>query len=372
MRNFRNLIIGFVAVALIGGIVLAQTSQYGSRGVIFNGSTVTINKNKVLKWDTTYTALTSLDTTEYVHQRTDTSASSSGAGNCSTYVGSTQLKGHIRDTLDTKTGGNFDLKLVPITTPSTDSVFIYGYAASGYGSRSDSVIKVDTVILAAGGKISKYRWRILDSLRIRTANAGTDCVRIYYHQPLRAVVADTIATNIAGVMPDSSFTEKIDTVKTLAYGTVISSGDVRVYASGKNDVIYPGDELMVGNNGKVVKSIEPKSDTVRYAGTAPNKRYVKGVRDKDPIIVARNGRTTSTTTDTMDYRANAAFLGDTIYFVQSNLKGIAIPTSAAEDSLTYLWIPRGIKNLGSNYIIGTALQYCDTDSTLIYIRLLPR
>ena len=379
MRNFRNLIIGFVAVALIGGIVLAQTSQYGSRGTVFNASTVTVNKNKVMKWDTTFKRLMVLDTTYYVWMQ-DTVGKSTGRG------GSLGLAGKFPDSLNFTAGGAFDLKFIPISAPSTDSVIIHGWKVMDIYSRADSVAIKDTVILAAGGKVSKHLWSKLDSIFMTGfANAGTDCVKIMYHQPLRALVADTLATNIAGVLGDSvayyGVQGKSQHILANTYGQVIISGDVRVYASGKNDVIRIGDELMVGNNGKVVKANQlfGFSDTLKITASVET-RYLKGAKKDDVVLINKRRRFDSAAAgDTITYVGSISIFGDTLIIRGLGQNGTYTP-AAKTDSLAYTWIPRNLNNearsiitgFDSRYVIGRSLQYCETDSTRIWMRLINR
>lgn len=380
----RYVFIGFFVtlfVAFLANIFNAQIGPSQRLQKFYNSSSVTIRSNKLLKWDTTWTLLMRCDTQNYVYQE-DTS------GNAKTYQGRDSAKGQFADTLSQKDGDAFNLCFDPLTTPSTDSIFIYGTALRNpMASRTDSGAQKDTVICTNDKVVtqylSKYVWTDLDSFRFRTkvngvTSLGSDSFYVYYRVYDAAKLSDSLSEQVAGVSYGPDLVGTYDTIKTATVGFMVIEGDIQVYVEANKRPIRKGDFLSVSENGKVQLAFESVADTVRPCSCYAF-RYVSGARLWDPVIVTPIRRADTaggfvrptTASDTLAWKAYVRS-NDTISFVAHSINSPACSIKeSTKDSLSYIWIPRGLRTAEKQRIIGKALEPCDTDSTLKWIRLFP-
>uniref|UniRef100_A0A6H1ZIY3 Uncharacterized protein n=1 Tax=viral metagenome TaxID=1070528 RepID=A0A6H1ZIY3_9ZZZZ len=375
MKRFYFILISIMVSLFIVSHLQAQVRATPEKVKFFNFTTSTIKDAKLLKPDTTYKALfdAPLDTAHYVwaHDTTgDAQFRFAQAGQGDT------IKEKFTDTLYTKKGQAHYLKFVPITAPSTDSVFVYGRnCVYPFYSLTYDTARTDTVILAAGGKVSKYIWTDLDSMRFRTALLGTDSVKVMHRPYNAAALADSNCDDICGVLYGNVYSKApnaTDSVAADSFGYMIVSGDAQVYASGRERNINVGDQLVSAKEGKAVKVFMPAHDTVRV-DTIRNVRYLQGANQGDIITVQQKREATGAAGDTVAYGASVTLVGtrkDTLVFVALGKNGGAVGLEVIGlDSLYYTWMPAGYTGKWPNVIIGESLEFLDRDSAKIWIRL---
>lgn len=356
----------------------AQVRSASERVRFFNFGTTTLKDAKILKWDTTWKNLfgSALDSLKRVWV-IDTSGNAQYAFGSGAVHGDS-IKGKFSDTLHTKKGEAHYIRMMAQTAVSNDSVFIYGRnCIDPHFSFTADTARYDTIILATsanGGGLSKYVWTRVDSMYFRFANAGTDCVEVDYRPYLAAVLADSNAINIAGVLVGRNMYRAptaTDTVAADSFGYMAISGDVDVYLSAGGRNIEVGDQLVVGHNGKAIKVYAPSGDTVRPA-VARRAVYKQGANYGDVINVTKiRELRTPVDADTVEWAAGVTIWGlkrDTLIFNAYGPKG-ETPTTSLADSLMYFWMPRGYFGKWPDVIVGKALQVMRRDSTKGKMRL---
>lgn len=380
MKQFIAGVIWVLAVVGLYAYSLHTQPGTGDVGRYFNTSGQQLLKGHFVKPDSTWAKLgIALDTTQYLHQWTDTSATTTGFGNCSTYQGTDNKKALLTDTLRVQTGNEepFNVKAYPNAASSTDSIILsgWGYPNTGWFGGDSSQI-IDTLVwtgTSSTERLSQYAWYNIDSVRFALSEAGLDCVQVYY-KPIRQITtADSLTTEVLGVVMGAHprGTATGDTIQDDNWGYVQTSGIANVWMDASSRDIDVGDLIMVGSTGKGQKAWNPVRDTMRTSA-AINVRYLQGARTWDAVQLQQIGAglTSGTTAGLLDStKWMFELVTDSLRVIQYAVGAAAIATDIV-DSLSYEWVPRGLfeKAFGAP-IVGKALLPAMKDSVFIPMQL---
>lgn len=377
----------FAIVLLTGAIIFGNSSAYaqirqtGERVKFFNSGSLTLKNAAILQPDTAWDMLfnSALDTLKRVWVIDTSGRAQYGYGSATTYWKGANhgdsIKGVFTDSLHTKKGQAFLVKVIAHTTVTADTVILYGRnLIDPFNSFSADSARIDSITPAtAAGKESKYVWTKLDSLQIRTSPAGTDCVRVLIRSYAAAVMADSNEAYVAGVLygrtPYKAATTS-DSVAADSFGYMTISGDVQVYMSGaiNSRAIEVGDLLTVGTYGKAIRAYIPQMDTV-VASANPHRKYLQGARRQDPVITQRSNRyAASANGDSVIWVGGVTFWNDSLIFIAVSTTGAAA-AAAATDTLSYFWMPKGYLSLWPQVVVGRSLEKVWLDSTKAWMRL---
>uniref|UniRef100_A0A6H1ZH13 Uncharacterized protein n=1 Tax=viral metagenome TaxID=1070528 RepID=A0A6H1ZH13_9ZZZZ len=350
------------------------------RALFFNNYGSALVDTKILQWDTTWAELydAPLDTLKRVWVQDTSGKAQYGFSVTPKYFRSASngdsIKGFLTDTLQKKKGRGFYVKCISITAVSADTIVIYGrklidpsQSLTAYSAGVDSVTPA-----VGAGAMSKYAWTQLDSFELRTSPAGTDCVRIMIRSVLAVTLADSNSVTFAGVHIGESPYPAIggllkDSVRTDSFGYMAVAGDVQVYASGitSSKPIEIGDLLSIGSRGNAIKAYLPKHDTV-LTSALRNARYLEGARPRDVVLITQMRYSTSTTADSVQWRATCPHAKDSVAFIAN---GVVASSLLGVDSLMYMWIPKAYSEKYPQLIMGEALERVYTNLRKMWIRL---
>lgn len=367
----RILIVMIIAAGLafsFAGDVWAQ----GDARLVYNSYTSNIGRYFAVKWDTTSKVI-AFDTTASLAYNdswvkyvcgTDTAGDSTGTYN----------RGLFPDSIDNY-GRIFRIRVRPVTTPSTDTVIVYGdtisdrsqFAATYTGAKKDTLVWAST----ANEQWSYPYWRDLDSIWIKTGGAGSDSFRLLFQSPEWVTLCDSNSTLFAGVVRSDSLYKAKHASWGAGYITQFGATKAYVNAAARNispgDILIPTASGLLATRQSVKKEYNPTiySDTARTVG-AINRRYVPGVLASSAVFV----------TPIRDHAAAAAH--DTVMWTARTttdsvwLYGLSVNSSAATlattlpDSVSFAVFSNKTQNVVPiDRRAGWSLQYARINNKLI-------
>jgi hypothetical protein len=275
VKIITSIIVILCAVFVIT-VTYAQMNQFVKIERYFNQGTTGIGAYVVLQHDTSKSVWVTLDTTASLgvntswvtYQIVDTAGKGTGTYNT----------GVLYDTLSNHAGEFFELWAMNITAGSNDTVCIFGDVLPNnniynpYPFGGFTINGVDTICFVSGihQTRSKKFWVEVDSIKIKTAGAGSDSVKFYIRQPLAAKLADSLEVNTLGISigPNRYYNETnpaADTVTAKSFGYAVTSGAAKAYGftDGGTYYITKGQQLVSNGTGRLMapKALSATADT---------------------------------------------------------------------------------------------------------------